>query len=173
MTFSTLDTTVGGVNANSYGTVEELRSYFANRSEASAFLAMSDETIIARMIQATIINDTVLYPNGILANTEQALAFPRKKLRDKHGRTYAEDTIPRQVKYAQFEQALYCFNNSVTLPSILTQGFSEVKLDVMSLKLNKEFVPKKMSEDAIDFLSLFGEVTSQNGDMYHVNIVRY
>lgn len=173
MYFDELDVTVGGSSANSYGTLEELRDYFSGRSEAEEFLALDDNVLTARMIQAALINDTLLTPYGVLSSDSQSLLFPRKKLKDKHGRTYADDVIPAKIKYAQFEQAFYCNTNNITLPSILTQGFVEAKLDVMSIKLDKDFVPKKLSYDAVDYLSLFGDVDSGNNDMKTINVVRY
>lgn len=174
MAYTDIDTTIGGETSNSYGTVQELRDYFAHRSEASQFLALDDEVLSARLIQAALINDVVLTPYGKLASDTQRLAFPRKDLVDKHGRKYAEDVIPDKIKYAQFEQAFYCNTNNITIPSILTQGFIEAKLDVMSVKLDKDFVPQKLSYDVIDFLSLFGDVDSSfNNDVNSVYVVRY
>ena len=171
--FDELDVTVGGESSNSYGTVEELRAYFMSRSEAAEFTAMSDDVLVARLIQAALINDTLLTPYGVLASNSQSLLFPRKNLKDKHGRVYAEAVIPDKIKYAQFEQALYCHTNNIMMPSILTQGFVEAKLDVMSIKLDKDFVPKKLSYDAVDYLSLFGEVSSGGNDMNIISVVRY
>lgn len=174
MSFTELDVTVGSATANSYGTVEELKDYFAHRSEASEFISLDDEILTARLIQAALVNDTVLRAYGTRASDEQNLSFPRKGLIDKHGRKYAEDVIPDKIKYAQFEQAFYCNTNSVALPSILTQGFVEAKLDVMSVKLDKDFIPQKLSYDVIDFLSLFGEVDSSlTNDVSSVYVVRY
>jgi hypothetical protein len=135
---------------------------------------MPDEVLISRLIQAALINDTVLTPFGSRVSDTQNLAFPRKNLRDKHGRKYADNVIPDKIKFAQFEQALYCNTNSVMLPSILTQGFREAKLDTMSIKLDKDFVPQKLSYDVVDFLELFGEVDSAvSGGVSTVNVVRY
>jgi hypothetical protein len=173
MSFTELDTTVGGATSNSYGTLEELKAYFANRSEASDFLSQSDDVLTARMIQAVLINDATLQPFGKLASNDQSLLFPRSQLKDVHGREYKDDEIPRHIKYAQFEQALYCNTNNILLPSVLTQGFSEAKLDVMSIKLDKDFVPKRLSYEAIDFLSLFGEVEHASSSTKNVRIVRY
>lgn len=173
ISFTELVTDVGGESSNSYGTLDELKDYFANRAEASTLLAEDDSVIIARMIQATLINDTVLKAYGVIASDEQSLEFPRKELVDKHGRKYRDDIIPDKIKYAQFEQALYLFLNDITTPSILTQGFKEAKLDVMQIKLDKDFVPKKLSYDAIDFLELFGEVTLSDSQMTQVQVIRY
>ena len=173
ISFTDIDATVGGSTANSYGTLDELKAYFSNRSEASDLLAESDSVIIARMIQATLINDTVLKAYGAIASQEQSLEFPRKDLYDKHGRYYADVIIPEKIKYAEFEQALYLYVNDISVPSILTQGFREARLDVMQIKLDKDFVPKKLSYDAIDFLELFGEVTLANTNMTQVQVIRY
>lgn len=174
ISFTEIDTTVGGETSNSYGTLQEMKDYFAHRTEASAFLSLSDEVLTARLIQAALINDTVLTPFGVRSSDTQNLAFPRKGLFDKHGRKYSEDVIPDKIKFAQFEQALYCNTNSVMIPSLLTQGFVEAKLDVMSIKLDKDFVPQKLSYDVVDFLGLFGNVDASLTDTVHsVNIVRY
>ena len=173
ISFTELITDVGGETSNSYGTLDELKAYFAHRDEAASLLAEDDSVLIARMIQATLINDTVLKAYGSLVSDEQSLEFPRKELVDKHGRSYADDIIPEKIKYAQFEQALYLYSNDISVPSILTQGFSMAKLDVMQIKLDKDFVPKKLSYDAIDFLELFGEVTLADSKMTQVQVIRY
>jgi len=173
ISFTELVTEVGGETANSYGTLDDLKAYFANREEAVGLLSEGDSVLIARMIQATLINDTVLKAYGSLASNEQALEFPRKGLVDKHGRSYSDDSIPEKIKYAQFEQTLYLYLNDISIPSILTQGFKEAKLDVMQIKLDKDFVPKKLSYDAIDFLELFGEVTLADSKFTQVQVIRY
>lgn len=174
VSFTELITTVGGEDSNSYGTLEELKNYFAHRTEAASFLEQEDDVLIARLIQAAFINDTLLTPYGKRVSDSQSLSFPREGLFDKHGRKYSNSVIPDKIKFAQFEQALYCATNNIMLPSILTQGFSEAKLDVMSIKLNKDFVPRKLSYDAVDFLSLFGEVdASFGGDVNIINVTRY
>lgn len=169
----TLDATVGGENSNTYGTLEEALFYFKGRSDASAFTEASEEEQIARLIQATRINDLVLIPYGKRTNENQSLDFPRTNLIDKHGRKYKSDEIPALVKYAEFEQALYLMSNSTKLPSILTQGFSEAKLDVMSIKVDATMIPKKLDTDAFDFLSIFGELESTTGLTSIVNVIRY
>lgn len=154
----TLVTEVGSKNANSYGTLEEMRHYFLHISTAEQFLALSEQTQIAYLIQAVRVNDTMLSPFGTPTYEEQALLFPRTNLIDKHGRRYTKDEIPKQIKWAQFEEARYLYSTGTKLPSMLTQGFSEARLDVMSIKLDKSFIPLKVDNDAADFLSLFGTV---------------
>lgn len=169
-----LITDVGSEDANSYGTLDEMYHYFLHISTAEQFLALDEQTQIAYMIQAARINDTMLDPIGIATYENQALLFPRKRLVDRHGRKYGEDEIPKQVKWAQFEEARYLYSTGTKLPSMLTQGFSEAKLDVMSIKLDKDFIPLKVDNDAVDFLSLFGSVDSGSlGGFHMIDVWRY
>ena len=169
-----LITEVGSEEANSYGTLDEMRHYFLNISTAEQFLALNEQTQIAYMIQAVRVNDTMLDPVGQPTHENQSLLFPRKKLIDRHGRIYGEDEIPKQVKWAQFEEARYLYSTGTKLPSMLTQGFSEARLDVMSIKLDKDFIPLKVDNDAADFLSLFGTVDSGSlGGFHMIDVWRY
>lgn len=164
-----LNTTVGSPEANSYGTLEEMHNYFKYISSAFTFLTADEDVQIAYMIQAARINDTMLTPFGIETYSDQALLFPRTKLVDKHGRVYASDEIPKQVKWAQFEEANYLFNTGSKLPSNLMQGFSSAKLDTMSITLDKDFIPLKIDNDASDFLLLFG--TLSQGTLSGISMV--
>ena len=64
-------------------------------------------------------------------------------------------------------------SNSTKFPSILTQGFSEARLDSMSIKVDATMIPKKLDTDALDFLSLFGQLESNSGATSIVNVIRY
>lgn len=170
----TLVTTVGATDANSYGTLDEMNLYFTGRSDAVDFLQATEQEQIARLVQATVINDLLLHAFGERATEEQSLEFPRNNLVDKHGRRYSNTDIPAKIKYAQFEQALYLFTSSIKLPSILMQGFSQAKLDVMSVTVDKQFIPNKLDTDALDFLREFGIVDSGSvGNVHVANVVRY
>ena len=170
----TLVTTIGGIDSNSYGTLDEMNLYFTGRSDAVEFLSATEQEQIARLIQATVINDLLLHAYGNRTSEEQALEFPRTGLVDSHNRKYLNTEIPAKIKYAQFEQALYLFTSSIKLPSILTQGFSQAKLDTMSITVDKQFIPNKLDTDALDFLREFGMVDSGAvGSIKVANVVRY
>lgn len=174
MTELTLVTTVGGKDTNSYGTLAEMNLYFSGRSDAVDFLSATEQEQIARLIQATVINDLLLHAFGNRTTEEQALEFPRTNLVDLHGRKYNSTEIPAKIKYAQFEQALHLFTSSIKLPSILTQGFSQARLDVMSITVDKQFIPNKLDTDALDFLREFGVVDNGSvGNLQVANVVRY
>lgn len=167
-----LDTTIGGSSSNSYATVEEATAYLAFRSDASSFLALSTDDKEGYLKYATLLNDLLLTPVGTPTSSEQSLLFPRENLIDAKGKIYANDVIPAPIKYAQIEQALYLVNNSIKVPSMLQQGFSSAKLDVMSITLDKTFIPSKVDSDAVNFLELFGRV-SNNVGLNVVDVIRY
>lgn len=104
-----LVTTVGAVDANSYGTLAEFNLYLTTRINSSGVAALSDDQKTALLIQATRDIDALQF-EGIKYNTDllsdgtpcQALQFPRNY-------TYWTDGtfIPQEVKNAQFEQAVF------------------------------------------------------------------
>ena len=79
-----IDATVGGDLSNSYVTVDEAVRYFTGRSDAIYFLEASEEEQTCRLIQATSIIETLLYPFGERTSSTQNLQFPRRNLIDKH-----------------------------------------------------------------------------------------
>lgn len=168
-----LTTTAGGESSNSYGTVAELEAYFTGRSDAISFLAANEQTRIAYLIYATLINDLLLFPIGTQTYDNQALLFPRTNLIDKHGISYTSTAIPAKIKQAQFEQALYLYGTGIKPNSILSQGFSEIKLDVIQLKIDKTLIPNRLDSTALLFLSEFGNVEHASSEVSFVDVWRY
>jgi len=118
-----IDATVGGENSNSYVTLTEAETYFADRLRVDAWSAASsadkEKALLTacRHIEACRIRvhrrpygypgelpDAMGRPYDPLApsNPDQALSFPRKKDEDNAG-DYA---IPKRAKDAQCEEAL-------------------------------------------------------------------
>ena len=169
-----IDATVGGDLSNSYVTVDEAVRYFTGRSDAIYFLEASEEEQTCRLIQATSIIETLLYPFGERTRSTQNLQFPRRNLIDKHGRKYSSDVIPYGIKCGQMEEALYLITTGTKIPDIVMQGFSSVSLDTMSLKVDKSFIPRKLDNDAIDYLSQFGKLDSGSNGSVNINdVIRY
>jgi hypothetical protein len=101
----TIDPSVGGVESNSYGTVDEADAYFAARMNGLPWLATSDVEVKQQaLITATNRLDQEQY-RGKRASDIQALAFPRTGIMA-DGFPVAPDVIPPAVKYAEFEEAL-------------------------------------------------------------------
>ena len=72
------------------------------------------------------------------------------------------------------EEALYLITTGTKIPDIVMQGFSSVSLDTMSLKVDKSFIPRKLDNDAIDYLSQFGKLDSGSNGSVNINdVIRY
>ena len=118
-----IDATVGGENSNSYVTLTEADTYFADRLRVDAWSGASsadkEKALLTacRHIEACRIRvhrrpygypgelpDAMGRPYDPLApsNPDQALSFPRKKDEDNDGNF----AIPKRVKDAQCEEAL-------------------------------------------------------------------
>jgi hypothetical protein len=101
----TLDPTVGGASANSYGSFAEAQSYFATRLGAGAWTnAPDDDTRKAALITATRNIDANIF-RGTRLTGDQILAFPRAGLW-RGGLALPTDRNPDFVKQAEFEEAL-------------------------------------------------------------------
>jgi len=105
----TVDTTIGGADANSYVTVQEFKDFLAIRSNVPTSISgAADDTLAKWLLQACREIDLhafkgTKYVTDIDAdgNPEQALEFPRNYTYSTNG-----GYIPQNVKYAQCEQAL-------------------------------------------------------------------
>lgn len=98
--------TPGAADANSYGTEAEADDYFETRLHSEAWDAADTE---AALINATRLLDAYICWTGSAVDAVQALAWPRTGMLSKNGfpiPTSGADSIPIQLKYAQFELAL-------------------------------------------------------------------
>jgi len=112
MAVSTIVTTVGAADANSYVTLAYANQYHANRSNTTDWTAETDDDVLNRcLLQATIDMEMLRYRGTKYdisldgdGDAVQALAFPRTWNTDTNG-LY----IPRPVEWAQCEQALFLY----------------------------------------------------------------
>lgn len=100
-----LDATIGGANADSYGTLAEADAYFAARETGNWDGSDSNKEMALR--KATDWLDLVYVGKwkGVKATSTQARAWPRYSVIDADGYSIDSETIPRNLKYAQFEAA--------------------------------------------------------------------
>jgi len=103
--------TPGTADANSYLTVAEADAYFAERLYSEAWGAASNENKEAALIMATGLLDSSYVWSGSATTPDQTLAWPRTGMK-LYGQTIASDVIPRLVKKATAEIALYLLGNN-------------------------------------------------------------
>lgn len=100
-----LDATVGGTAADTYGTIAEADAYFTARQ--SAAWGASDTVKEYALRKAATFLDNVYRGRwkGQKVDSTQARAWPRGWVTDADGFGVPSDSIPAQIKYAQFEAA--------------------------------------------------------------------
>ena len=108
-----LDATVGGVSADTYGTLAEADAYFASRNHLDHWQG-SDATKEASLRAAAMYLDNVYRGRWKgRRNTEtQALAWPRSYVIDSDGYYIDANAIPVEIKRAQFHAACLILNNT-------------------------------------------------------------
>ncbi|MFP1634092.1 DnaT-like ssDNA-binding protein [Zhengella sp. ZM62] len=101
-----LDATIGGASADTYGTVAEADAYFLARGVSS--WTGTDAAKEAALIKAATYLDNVYRGRwkGRALTMTQARAWPRGWVVNAEGYAVDPNTIPTQVKNAQFEAAL-------------------------------------------------------------------
>jgi hypothetical protein len=97
-----LDTTIGGASADSYGTLADYQTYGANLGWTLSGVDATDEQNLRRAAQ---IIDREYQFKGHTQYQVQALEFPRVDVGLVKGWPVDPDTIPQDIKDAQFELA--------------------------------------------------------------------
>ena len=96
----------GKADANSYATVAEADSYFEGHLYASLWTAATAGTKAAALVMATRLIDAEYQFNGVKANDDQALQWPREGCRDADGDDELDsDAVPKAVVDATCEMA--------------------------------------------------------------------
>lgn len=129
----------GLVNSNSYVTLAEAETYFADTGNLG--FAGTDDQKNQNLINATMAMDATYGPRYISWLRDpvtQALLWPREQVWDRHSRRIETDSIPLSLKNAQIEMALLSQNgvdlypegrsdNQVTAESVSIGDISESK----------------------------------------------
>lgn len=122
----TLNATPGAQEANSYATVQEANDYL----NSDAWNALSADEKAAALISAARKLDTLKF-GGTRASRDQGMLWPRDYVYDYEG--YVLTDVPRQLKWANIEQALWDLQDSERLASNFElENFKSVSLGPLS-----------------------------------------
>lgn len=127
-----LDATVGGVDANSYVTLDFANAYFADRTHAEAWDSVVDKESV--LVTATSVIDWYVSWKGTRVSGTQALDWPRSGVYDKVGVLYEETVIPADVKIAVVEYALTSLTGEDRTSDGALAGLTEVRAGSLMLK---------------------------------------
>ena len=128
-----LDATVGGVDSNSYVTLDEANTYFLSRANSTAWNDITDDEIKkSLLISATDRIDFESF-DGFLVDTAQSLSFPRYDLPLLDGRD-VDSIIPKQIKKAVYELAIHINGTDISKPDLTNAPIEQVRVGGIDVK---------------------------------------
>lgn len=168
---ATLDFTIGGANANSYESLAEANTYFADeRLPLVPPWLPSGQYNVQALIMATRVLDALAQPfktffpatgsdsayyksrrqwTGAPATATQRLAWPRTGMYTRNGNLIASDVIPQELKDAESEFAGQLLKADSTLDnSVSVQGITSVRAGSVSVTF-KDMIEAKVLPDAV------------------------
>lgn len=167
------DTTVGGLNANSYVTVQEATDYNDARL-FSTWDSNSQEDQEAALAWATSILDYSFEWSGAKYTIEQALRWPRYGALDRDGQLFDSDEIPAELKDAVSELARLLISGDRTAEGG-TEGLKRLKVDVIELEFDKLDRAPTVPDEVYQMISHLGRlkgVAASGGQVAAVPLYR-
>lgn len=113
------DTTIGGTASTSYVDIANASQYFENSDDTkfSNWGSLSSDNQMRALNSATLyIDSNYSWSTGIIASTDQTLAWPRSSAEDSEGRDLS-GVIPPQVLAACCELVMYQYSFDTDCPS--------------------------------------------------------
>lgn len=169
-----IDATVGGANANSYGTEAEALAYFDGRLNSSTFVNATSSDREKALRTATLQLDSRVKWIGDIKDqtTPQALAWPRvydSTLDTPEDILVLTEAIPTDLKRAQFELALFLLE--VGEPND-TNSLDSIKVGSLAIDFN-EFKESELIPDSVwSMISYLGSRASPGPQVKSVKLER-
>lgn len=138
--------TPGASDANSYCTIKEAETYFQDRLHKTNWTSAEGTSKQPALIWATRLLDEICVWDGKKTNDlDQALRWPRDFIYDPDGDSLPNTSIPQFLKDATAEFAMSLIGEDRTLETNRgLMGFTEIKIDVITLKIDKNKAKKLM-----------------------------
>lgn len=146
----TITATPKSPNADVWGTLIEADAYHANRLHNSEWTGATDATKETAMKWACNLLNKLKW-DGYRTEETQAQSQPRSGLYDADGYYIDVDVVYKDMKDASFEYAWLLIKGDATAESGTT-GFSEIKVAVIELKIDKLDKAKKIPNSVMDFI---------------------
>jgi hypothetical protein len=162
-----IDATACGANSNSYCTLAEAETYFESRLHKSDWTDATDGDKNISIAWATRLLDELIDWEGYKYTTTQALRWPRGGVTDSDGDLIDEDTIPSFLVNATAEFAMWLISEDRTAESD-TAGFKKIKVDVITLEIDKYDQPAQIPLSVLDMLIPYGTSMSSSQTRYLV-----
>lgn len=174
-----LDTTVGGVSANSYVAVADVATYLSEHlipaSVTSKWNVLTTAQKEAALIQATKLLDRHVRWRGEIESDVQALSWPRAGALDRYGREITSNAIPSFLKEFQIETALWLTKNAGEVPQVGNAEFDSIRVGSLEIDFNEDGGARRtlLPEEVIAALSPMGAYDAETpGAVRSVSLVR-
>ena len=139
---ASIDATVGGASANSFGTVAEADTYHEGQLHASAPWAdLTATQKIQTLIMAQQLMTALLEWTGDVVTSTQKLPWPRMAMRNRNDSAWiSESVVPDEVKNCQFELARLLGTVDRTLENdVEANGLTYLRAASVTLKFKESF----------------------------------
>jgi len=131
-----IDATIGGTDTNSYLSLADANTLIHQRPFHSAWDDITDDDEKnAALVWATRILSSYSW-KGSIASQTQKQSWPRSGIYDKDGRSQSSSTYPEWLEIVCSELAFYVATED-RLADTGTEGFSEIKIGSIALKIDK------------------------------------
>lgn len=145
-------------NSNSYATIAESNTFLALNVNAGAYWEDLDEDIKTQvLIMATAYLDQLVYWYGQKTVPASALRWPRENVKDLDGILIGENVIPQNLKRATVDLA-YSLSKEDRFAESDSIGVSEMKVDVIELKFDKNDVKYPFPPTVLTWLKGLGTI---------------
>lgn len=157
-----VETGSGSASGTSFCSVATADDYVALNKHESNWSSATTAQKQNALMRATIILDDNMDWYGSMANSTQALQWPRLGVYDKYGTEISSSTIPTWLKYATAElaRALHTEDRDAD-PD--TKGFSSMAVRGLSLNVDKADRRHVLPESVIRITSYYGRVKRATG----------
>ncbi|WP_448508774.1 DnaT-like ssDNA-binding protein [Immundisolibacter sp.] len=149
---STIVSTVGAADANSYVTLAEAATYMGDRLHKDAWTGASVSERTAALLWAAKLIDSGIDWLGSKTSNTQAMSWPRAYVPnpDPAYATFgymADDVVPVDIKNAQCEMALASFSPGITAePGLSSLAVGSLKLDFAGNTQQSSAFPRQVEE---------------------------
>ena len=160
------DATIGGTSSNSYSTVTDADEYFTTNLAGDSWQGLSDGAKQSYLVQATMMLDDFVEWRSDKATAEQALHWPAVGATDCSGNGLPDDSIPKDIQRATYEQVVYLLEvNSTNNPAAVSQGIKTAKADVLEVEFDKRAIPDRLGATVEAILSCYGKVNGKSSGL--------
>ena len=148
-----LDSTVAGIDANSYVSAGDADTFFELRTYSESLDSASDEAKDASLVEATRVIDFSFEFLGSISTQEQALRWPRSSVYDQDNRLYDSAELPKILTDATCDFALYLLQSDL-LSDDSADLIDELEIGPIRLDFDKGREKELIPDTVIDQLNL-------------------